>query len=235
VTFTLPNGQNETVQMSGPTRVVVDVPPNGQAIDHDGNGLEDVNSEMTDLVLTGKSSQGPITIRLAGQALGKIEEISNKTPGILDIPPFANAGTAKSTIDLPLEVVLGGQVFKVAKVVHMETVITHKPPNPRDRYVNPFTEPIDVLDANGKPTGFKIIREVHIPNPRIVPVLLPNRKLEIHYPSVDTGVVLQHSKTLFGPWEDVTAAEVDDGTERTAVADTTSGPSEFFRYVLKQQ
>jgi len=234
VTFTLPNGQNETVQMSGPTRVVVDVPPNGQAIDHDGNGLEDVNTEMTDLVLTGKSSQGPIVIRLAGQALGEIEETSNKTPGILDVPPFANAGTAKSTFDLPLEILLGGQVFKVAKVVHMETIITHKPPNPRDRYVNPFTEPIDVVDSTGKPTGFKIIREVHIPNPRIVVVPLPNRKLEIHYPTADTGVVLQRAKSLLGPWTDVTPT-ADDGTERTIIADTTSSPSEFFRYVLKQQ
>jgi hypothetical protein len=234
VTFILPNGQTEIVRMAGPTTVVVDIPPNGQASDQNGNGLDEVKSEMTVLNMKGKSSQGDIIIRLAGQALGQIEEAANNTPGILDVPPFTRTGTAKSFFDIPLEIVLGGQTFKVAKPIRMESTISHKPPGPQDRYINPAGDPIDVLDASGKPTGFKIARAIDIPNPRIVPVPVVGRKLEIHYPAADTGVVLQQATSLLGPWTDVPGG-TDNGAERTLVVDTQAGdPHVFYRYVLKQ-
>ena len=47
----------------------------------------------------------------------------------------------------------------------MQSIIRHKPPAPGDTYVNPFLQPVDLLDANGRPTGIRVVREVHTPNP----------------------------------------------------------------------
>jgi hypothetical protein len=63
------------------------------------------------------------------------------------------------------EVQAGGQVFHPAQPVRMQAVITHKPPGPGDTYVNPFLQPVELLDANGNPTGVRILAERHTPNP----------------------------------------------------------------------
>src|SRR5207247_3347112 len=83
----------------------------------------------------------------------------------LDVPPFANSGTADSFFDVFYQNQVGDRVFHPAMPVPIVSVITHKPPGPGDTYVNPFTEPVDLLDASGNPTGIKILREVHTPNP----------------------------------------------------------------------
>src|SRR5260370_21061323 len=44
-------------------------------------------------------------------------------------------------------------------------VIKHKPPKPGETYVNPFTQPIPLLDANGNPTGVFLLSETHTPIP----------------------------------------------------------------------
>ena len=72
-------------------------------------------------------------------------------------------GLWNSFFDVFYEIRVGDNVFHPARPVHMAAVITHKPPGPGDTYINPFTEPVDLLDANGKPTGIKILKEVHTP------------------------------------------------------------------------
>src|SRR5204863_7686240 len=132
-----------------------------------GNGLDDVATEMTKLELKGVSSLGPVLVTLDPnkKTFGQIEEKANNTPGILDVPPFAATGTADSFFDVNFEIHVGNGVFHTANPVHMAAVITHKPPGPGDDYVNPFTEPVELLDASGKPTGIKILKEVHTPVP----------------------------------------------------------------------
>ena len=167
VTLALPNGQTESVTLSGPTKVVVNIPPTGLATDTDGNGRDQVATEMVQLDLKGTSSLGAVSVTLdpAHQTLGQIEEQVNNTPGVLDVPPFAATGKADSFFDVWFQIQVGNQVLHAAQSAHMQAVITHKPPAPGDEYVNPFTQPIDLLDANGRPTGIKLVREVHTPNP----------------------------------------------------------------------
>ena len=68
------------------------IDPIGHASDSDGDGLDQVASEMTQLDLHGTSSMGPVQVSLdpAHRSLGEIEEQVNNTAGILDVPPFAS-------------------------------------------------------------------------------------------------------------------------------------------------
>jgi len=161
----------------------------GQAGDSDGDGLDDVQTEMTQLDLKGVSSHGPVSVRLDPnqRTFGQIEEKANNTPGILDIPPFAAAGTADSYFDVNALIVMGDLVLHPAKPLHMSAVIHHKPPAPGDDYVNPFTEPVDLLDANGRPTGIKIVKEVHTPNPPVEVDIFPNTFAQITLAKPDGG------------------------------------------------
>ena len=197
ITLQYPSGGTEVVNLSGPTTVQVNIPPSGAATDIDGNGLDQVTTEMTELSLSGGSSQGPVNLYLdpLHPTLGQIEETANNTPGVLDIPPFAATGSANSYFDVYAEVQVGGQTLHPAKPLHMSSVITHKPPAPGDAYVNPFTQPVELLDANGNPTGVKVLREVHTPNPTNPPPVeidhFPNTTAQItlQYPSGGTEVV----------------------------------------------
>jgi hypothetical protein len=169
IVLQLPSGAYEAVQLAGPTTVHVFIPSNGAATDTDGNGLDDVMSEMVQLDLTGNSSLGPVSVHLdpAHPSMGRIEERTNNTPGILDVPPFTPTGSANSFFDIFLELEIDGVILHPSTPLHMESVITHKPPAPGDTYVNPFTQPVDLLDANGRVTGVRIVREVHVPNPNL--------------------------------------------------------------------
>jgi hypothetical protein len=186
ITLTYASGLTETVNLQGPTTVEVNIPPSGAAGDSDGNGLDDVSTEMTLMNLTGNSSMGPMTVTLdpSQRSLGMIEEIVNNTPGILDIPPFTPSGSARSFFDVFVEIQVAGQTFHPAIPLHMQAVITYKPPGPGEPYVNTFTNPVPVLDANGNPTGISIVREVHIPNPK-TPVEVD------HFPNTSAQITLQ--------------------------------------------
>src|SRR5258708_6929747 len=61
-------------------------------------------------------------------------------------------------------------------------------PTTNDVYVNPFTQPVPLLDANGNPTGFKALREVHTPVPTT------NRPpVEVdHFPNTTAQITLQY-------------------------------------------
>src|SRR5205823_4421748 len=92
---------------------------------------------------------------------------ANNTPGTLDVPPFTAGGAADSFFDVFMTVQVGvnGPIYHNGTPFHMTAVIHHKPPIGGDVYVNPFTQPIPLLDANGNPTGLSVIREVHTPVP----------------------------------------------------------------------
>ncbi len=161
-TLSLPGGQTEVVTLTGPTTVEVAISSDGFAEDTDRDGLDQVTTVMTRLQLQGTSTLGPVLVTLdtKNPSVGIIEERANQTRGVLDVPPFTKTGTADSFFDVYFLVTLGDRVFHPAKPVHMTSVITHKPPAPGDTYTNPFNEAVELLDATGKPSGIRLLREV---------------------------------------------------------------------------
>ncbi len=113
VTLNYPDGSSETVTLAGPTTVRVIIPPSGAATDPNGNGLDQVSTEMTQLNLTGNSSMGPVTVTLDPNhpTLGQIEETVNNTPGTLDVGPFTATGTATSFFDVFFDITVNGQTL----------------------------------------------------------------------------------------------------------------------------
>ena len=158
----------ETLDVTGSAtaHVYFEGPTEGTANDDDGDGREEVLTRMVDLDLAGYSpSLGPVYVRLnpAMPSLGLIEETTNATAGILDLPPFTPTGTADSYFDLFFEIEVGGQFYYTAAPKHMSGRITHKPPGPLDWYEN--LEQIELLDANGVPTGMFLGATRHAPDP----------------------------------------------------------------------
>jgi hypothetical protein len=177
-----PQGGSEVIALAGPTTVHVffEGANEGDANDNDANGLDEVQTEMVDMQLTGNSSFGPVLVRLnpAIPSRGQIEETVNNTPGVLDLPPFAATGTANSFFDVFFEIRVGPFVFHTQTPKRMSSVITHKPPAPGDTYENP--EKITLLDENGHPTGFSIGAGRHTPNPALPEACcLPNGTCEV--------------------------------------------------------
>ena len=180
LTIQMANG-TETVHLTGPTTVEVSIAPDGGAADTDGDGRDQAPAHMTELDLTGPSSAGlvHVTLTAGSPTLGEIEERVNNTPGTLDVPPFTAAGVADSFFDVFVDVEIGGLKLHNKVPLRMASVIRHKPPAPGDEYVNPFTQPVELLDANGNRTGIFVIREVHTPNPdcRVSITCPPNMKV----------------------------------------------------------
>ena len=165
----MPDGTVNTLRMNGPSKVEVDLNKIG---DPDGNGREQVPSEMVQLELVGISSVlGEVKLRLRDpskhpfkHSLGEIEENVNNTPSILDVPPFTSVGTADSFFDIFFEVEVGGNIFHAAGPSRMESTITHKPPAPGNTYDKP-PGILRLLDEQGNDTGYKIVQASHAPDP----------------------------------------------------------------------
>ncbi len=140
----------------------------GRAVDDNGNGLEEVITEMVQLELTGSSpSLGPVKISLHPtiRSMGEIEETVNHTAGTLDVPPFTATGTAQSFFDLFFQVDLldqGIQLF--ARIpTRMSATIDHKPPSPGTAHHN--ANRIELFDENGIPTGAFLSLTRHVLRP----------------------------------------------------------------------
>jgi hypothetical protein len=154
---------NEVVNFTG--SATVNVHMDGLA-DTDGDGLEQVTTEIVQMDLTGTSQLlGPLTIRLPSAtdppglaSAGEIEESENTHPGVLDLPPFTSTGTANSFFDVffELEKVVDG----VTIVLHNEqpkqltALITYKPCGPGDIYQGPGITPL--LDAGQQPVPIQV-------------------------------------------------------------------------------
>jgi len=210
--FTLqyPGGQSENVVLNGPTRVIVDIAPTGAAGDPSGNGLDEVATTMVNLDLRGASSQGAVRVSLNPDqpTVGLIEERVNTTAGILDLPPFRPVGTANSFFDVWFRVEVGGRAFYAARPVHMQSIISHKPPGPSDQYVSE-SAPIELLDANGLPTGIRLIHATHSPNvlpqgPVLTISRRPNNVIALSWTDTTALFRPQSAIAVTGPWTDAT-------------------------------
>jgi hypothetical protein len=168
-----PNGNQETVVLGGPTTVEVMIGPAGEAFDSNGNGLDDVDTEIVQMQLTGNSPLlGPLTLRLRGdtnhpfmRSLGMFEETANTQAGRLDLPPFAPAGTASSFFDVFFEIELPGLglVLHNDQPQHVSGVISHKPPGPTTSHLS--SGPVGLMDTNDNPTGVTILSATYTPVP----------------------------------------------------------------------
>jgi len=163
-----PAGGIEIVELSGFSSIYTKFDGPGQvegrASDDDGDGLEEVETEMAALDLSGSGPTfGPVTMRLRPgvRTLGEIEEMANNTAGVLDLPPFTAAGTANSLFDVFCEIEIGGQVFHNVQPLRWYDVIDHKPPKNASYESNP--EPISLVDEDGNPTGLAIVHSFYWP------------------------------------------------------------------------
>ncbi|UCE58476.1 MAG: thrombospondin type 3 repeat-containing protein [Phycisphaerales bacterium] len=153
----------ETVTLTGPSTVLVGLEQLG---DSDQDGLEDVPTEMVQLDLTGDSSlTGPVTVRLSETtpSTGEIEEESNDTDGVLDIPPFAGAGSGDSFFDIFVEIEIGTDTYHNNVPKRMQGIIHYKPPRIGDTYAL-VNGPIELLDEGGISSGITVVAATHTPN-----------------------------------------------------------------------
>jgi len=158
-----PNGASQFFNLTGPTTVHVFFEGNaeGDANDSDGDGLDDVQTEIVALDLS--SADGTIRVGLdpRQRSLGEIEELSNNTPGLLDLPPFTPTGLADSFFDVFFEIEVGGLLLYPAQPKRLQTIIDFKPPGPGNVYQAP--EVIALVDAAGNPSGYALGAIRHIP------------------------------------------------------------------------
>ena len=161
----MPDGTSNTVLMSGSSKMNVyfEGVNQGDAGDNDGDGRDDVLAELVSLNLTGNSPLGPVTIRLraGAPATGEMEEQANTTPGRLDVAPFTGAGTVDSFFDIFVEVDVAGVTLHTAVPMRSQAVLHHKPAEPCDTYYS--TVMVDLLDASGRPTGYRIRLAEYVP------------------------------------------------------------------------
>ncbi len=167
-----PSGGSQVISLSGTTKVAVFFEPGeGQARDGDTNGLDEVQTEMLELNLTGLGETvGPVHVRLHPdlRSTGMIEEKTNNTSGVLDVPPFGPPGSmAGSFFDLyfQVEVPDRGQTFYTIDPKRMSGQITHKPPGPLDFYQN--LQEIQLYDAEGNQTEYFLGTTRHRPRPPV--------------------------------------------------------------------
>lgn len=104
----------ELVELSGPITVhsLWEGASSGDANDNDLDGLDEVQTLIVGMDMHGTSSLGPISISLAPNlpSEGVVQELSNQTPGLLEIGGFA-PGSASVSTDLYLRAMVGGQML----------------------------------------------------------------------------------------------------------------------------
>lgn len=164
-----PWGSREIVTLQGPTTVEVIL---SSLNDNDGNGQEQVQTEIVAMELTGSSpSFGNVTIRLRDplkspfqRSTGEIEENANNNPGVLDIPPFTPSGTADSFFDVFFEIEMGGYTLHNRDPARIEAEnLTHKPPAENETYCGEVG--VILYDEDNNPSGVVIRSACHTPNP----------------------------------------------------------------------
>lgn len=166
VTINIPGVGSEDITLTGPTKVVVAL---GKLGDQDGDGLEEVPTQIVDMELTGISALlGPVivkvrpwTVKPFQPSTGQIVEKSNDTPGVLDLPPFTPTGCAFSYFDVFFEIYAAGEIYHNQEPKRMEAQITYKPPGKGETYESPT--PIELFDENSNPTGIVIKSVRHTP------------------------------------------------------------------------
>ncbi|MBI1884791.1 MAG: hypothetical protein HYS09_00465 [Chloroflexi bacterium] len=200
-------GQPDTVNLSGPTTVRVDLGKlSDTACGTTANNREEVPTELVQLSLTGSGPNiGPVTVTLRPptkhpnkESVGCIEETTNSTPGVLDLPPFGT-GTADSFFDVFFEVDVQnfGVKFHNHDAKHMTTTITNKPPAEGETYEGPDVIPLFTEDEQSSP--WQVQQASHVPNPP--PTSPTPSPTPVHEPTPITGIGGRWENLVTFPWE----------------------------------
>lgn len=190
VELIMPDASRHILDLAGPSVMEVwfEGPSEGIAIDNNGNGLDEVETQLTAMNLGGYHSLlGIARVSLNPQAasMGQMEEVLNNTPGILDIPPFISSGPVDSFFDVYIEIDLPDIGVKLYNQVPMRciSIITHKPPEAGNIYhaQGPFV----LYDQNGDHSGVLIDELFYHPNPvvEIDPFNHSNGQIELTTPA----------------------------------------------------
>jgi hypothetical protein len=173
------------IPLVGPSKVNVlfEGTEEGQADDDDMDGFDEVETELVAMDLRGHSALGPVSIGLRTDvnSSGQIAELTNEHPGTLEVAPFDDAGfPADSFFDVWPEIRIGDQVFNTASFLPLQTLVAHKPPQNGERYVNPYLQPVEMVDPNtGQGTGLFIVRQTYQPDPTIEQDYFPKSQMYI--------------------------------------------------------
>ena len=146
-------------------------------------GLESVDTEIVSMQLTGSTPLGPVQI-VAGSDFGLpspgfIEEKENRQPGRLDLegpdapfctPPlpsdcFGTQANSHFDVNFAIDMPDGNRVFGQ---LPLDAMIDSKPPEAIYEHVQ-NTLPIDLVDANGVPTGWVLVSASHDTRPEPPP------------------------------------------------------------------
>lgn len=174
VTINIPGVGSEDITLTGPTKVVVAL---GKLGDKDGDGYEEVPTQIVDMELTGRSAflgrvivkVRPSNVKPFQPSIGQIVEKTKERSGVLELPPFTSDGCAFSYFDVFFEIYAAGEVYHNQEPKRMEAQITYKPPGEGETYESPT--PIELFDEDSNPTGIVIKSVRHTPRPPKVPTI----------------------------------------------------------------
>jgi hypothetical protein len=232
-----------SVPLQGPSTVHVFFPTTqGAATDTDGDGKDQVPTEMVQLDLAGTSTKlGPVEVHLRPvnkhplkKTVGQIEETVNNTPGTLDVPPFGT-GTADSFFNVYFEVkrVNTGAVFHSHDLLKLSSRISHKPPVANDFYFVDVDSPIALFTESETDSGLRLIHAQHCPVP--TDVVSPMCTLNVSGSTAtitiqDTGSGLARIQQIYNSGCNVSVPPFTPGTTNSVVVNISksgSGPCQL--------
>lgn len=152
VTMNVPGLGIIQAALSGPSKMHIYIGSAGQASDVNGNGFDEVITELTDLDLTGVDpTVGKVRMRLdpSRPSTGVIEEQVNNTPGLLDIPAVTQVGSGDSLIDLFFEIELTdlGICFRSEQAIELTSVIGQLPQAVSGHYSTTLAQSLPLYKA----------------------------------------------------------------------------------------
>ena len=163
-----PGGTGETILMVGPStaHVFFEGPVEGDADDDDGDGFDEVDTQLVELDLVGNSSVGTLHMHLNPgiPSVGGMTERTNATPGTLDVRPSRRAAwwTASSRSS-SRSCCPTARCSTTRSRSGLSSRISHKPPAELEGYEG--LDEIELYDANGNPTEYVIGVSHHVPDP----------------------------------------------------------------------
>lgn len=159
VDLVTPSGHTYPVELVGMSKMHVFFERDfeGSANDDDGDGRDEVKTELVELSLSGFDPWlGEVRLGLdeSTTTMGEKEESSDIKTGRLDLPLFAETGSADSFFDVHFEIEVDGMIMYGARPMLWRGVLNEKPAAPGDIYEN--IEDIKLVDAYGTETGYTL-------------------------------------------------------------------------------
>ena len=176
----------EIVTLNGPTRIA-----RGAVGDGDGDGRDQVQTEIIGMSLVGTTSVGPATVMQSPTrpSNGAFEEQNNATTGTMDFP-------ADSFFDVFVEVDLPqmNMVLHNTQPIRMQCIIFQIPPE-FCLYQPPISEPIELFNEQDQLVAL-IVHAAHIPLPKNEILVVFNNSPGLVQGNVDCNVSVNSVDSL---------------------------------------